>query len=139
MKKIDSLAELKTERLRLRLRRVELEDKIKNDFDSIKKSFSPVQLATDGAAKMLVNKNYGIVNSVTSTIIDLLLKNVLLRNAGIITRLVVPFLAKNTANNLVSNNKTKILGWIGELILKAGNKKKNNKNIYDQATADVNL
>jgi len=124
MKKIETLFDLKTERIRLNIRKVQLENEIKNDFEALKESFAPLQLITDSAANMLVNKNHGLVNSATSTLIDVILKNVLLRNAGFITRLVLPFIAKNTANNFVSDNKTKILGWIGDLILKAGSKKK---------------
>ena len=138
MKKIETLFDLKTERIRLNIRKAQLEAEIKNDFEGLKESLAPMHLVTDGAANMLVNKNHGLVNSATSTIIDLILKKVLLRNAGFITRLVLPFIAKNTANNFVAENKTKILGWIGDLILKAGTKK-NKNHVYDSSTADVDI
>lgn len=138
MKRIDTLSELKAERIRLRLKQLFLEKEIENNFNAIKKSFAPLQLVTDGAAKMLVNKNHGLANETISMISDFILKKVVLRKSGFILRLILPLIARNTANNLLTDNKTKILGWIGDLILKAG-KKKNRKPIYEKATADINL
>jgi len=138
MRKIETLFDLKTERTRLYIRKAQLENEIKNDFEALKASFAPAQVVADAAATMLVNKNHGLVNGATSTLLDLILKNILLKNAGFMTRLVLPFIAKNTANNFVANNKTKILGWVGDLILKAGSKK-NKNHIYDSSTADVDV
>ncbi|MEP7168833.1 MAG: hypothetical protein ABI855_05635 [Bacteroidota bacterium] len=136
MKRIDTLTELKAERIRLRQKQFRLESEIKNNFNALKESFAPLQLITDGAGKMLVNKNHGLVNETVSLVTDFLLKKVLLRNSGFIIRMILPFIARNTANNLVADNKTKILGWIGDIILKAGNRK-NHTPIYDKTTADT--
>ena len=83
---------------------------------------------------MLVNKNHGVVNDSINLLTDLLLKKTVLRNAGFLIRLIVPLFTRNTVNNLVHSNKTKILGMVGELILKAGSRKNKNA-IYDRATA----
>ena len=114
-----------------------MENEIENNFSALKESFSPAKLFVEGASKILVNKNHGIVNEVVSLLTDVVFKNVLLRNSGLITRLIVPFFARNTTNNLVQNNKTKILGWVGDLILKMGNRK-NHQSGYEKANADVN-
>ncbi|MEO5570433.1 MAG: hypothetical protein ABIT08_17680 [Bacteroidia bacterium] len=115
-----------------------MENEIENNFTALKESFAPLQLVTDGAAKMLVNRNHGITNDAIGMISDFLLKKVLLRNSGFIIRLILPLIARNTANNLLTENKTKVLGWIGDLVLKFGNRK-NNKPIYEKATADTNF
>ncbi|HKR06281.1 MAG TPA: hypothetical protein VJY62_16715 [Bacteroidia bacterium] len=135
MKKINTLAELKAEKIYLRQKQFQLEAEIKNNFNSLKESFAPLQLVTDGASKMLVNRNHGLVNDTVGILVDFVLKNILLRKSGFILRLILPFIARNTANNLLMDNKKKILGWIGELILKT--RRKNKDEIYDKATADI--
>ena len=139
MNKIDSLADLRTERFRLRQKSFLLEEEIKNNFNELKSSFAPLQLIKDGAANMFVNNNNGMMNTGISSIVGFLMRTVFLRNAGFITRLIVPFLAKNTANNFVADNKTKILGWMSDLFLKAVKKKKTEDPIYDTTTVNVNL
>lgn len=136
MNKINNLSDLKSERIRLHNKKRFLEKEIENNFIQLKESISPSKLITNGASKMLVNKNYGLVNEIISLITDTVLKKVIFRNSGLLTRLIVPFLARNTANNLLQENKTKVLGWIGEFILKLGKKK---NHVYDAATADSNI
>lgn len=136
MRKINTLNELKAERVRLGQKKLFLEKEIENDFNTLKKSFAPLQLVTDGAAKMLVNKHNGIANSAIGMISDFVLRKIFLKNSGFILRLILPVLARNTASNLLSENKTKILGWIGDLILKMGNRK-NHQPVYDKTTADI--
>ena len=136
MNKIDTLAQLRVERLRLKQKQANLEKEIVSSFNDIKNSFSPSNLVTNGAASMLVNKNHGVVNKLLSLTTDFILKNTILRNAGFIIRLVVPLITRNTANNLLETNKTKILGWLGEQILKMGSKKKNSHK-YDRTTANM--
>ena len=138
MRKINTLSDLRAEKLRLRQKQLLLEEEIKNDFESLKESFSPAQLVADGASKMLVNKNFGLMNQITNIIVDLILKKILLRNSGFLTRLVLPFIAKNTANNYLADHKTKILGWFGDLILKLGDRN-NHKPMSDRTTADTNI
>ena len=104
----------------------------------MKSSFAPLQLVKDGASAMFSNNSNGIVHQGISTVVGFIMKNLFLRKAGFITRLIVPFIAKNTANNLIADNKTQILGWIGNLILKAGSKKSQN-HVYDKTTADTNV
>lgn len=138
MKKINTLSELKAERVRLRQKKLFLEDEIENNFKELKESFAPLQLVTDGAAKMLVNKNNGIANDAIGLISDFVLRKVFLRNSGFILRLILPLLARNTVSNLLTENKTKILGWLGDLILKMGDRK-NHKPVYDKTTADIEI
>jgi len=138
MKRIETLTELKAERVRLHQKKLFLENEIENNFTALKESFAPLELVTDGAAKMLVNKNNGISSDLISMVSDFIFKKVVLRNSGFMLRLVLPLIARNTANNLLTEHKTKIRGWIGDLILKLGNRK-NHKQIYDKATADIDF
>lgn len=141
MRKIENLAQLKAEQKRLRAKREMLEVEIENNFNEIKHDLSPLALINKGAKKALVSDQFGIVNTSVGGIIDFLLKKVLLRNSGLITRLVIPFLAKNLSRNYVHDNKTKILGWFGSLITNLGKKKhhENGHDVYEKATADINF
>jgi hypothetical protein len=74
---------------------------------------------------------------------NLIAKKVLLRNAGFFTKLFIPFLIKNLTKNLVHENKDKILGWVGEMILRVGGRKKQHSNghhpAFDKGTADIDI
>jgi len=121
--KINTLAELKTEQEKLRSRKVILESEIKNNFEEIKAELAPLKLLTKNAGKILVSKDNGILGNSLGYIADFLTRNVLLKNSGFITRLVVPYLVKNSTSNLVENNKSRIVGWVVSAISKLGKKK----------------
>ncbi len=141
MKKIDSLVQLRAEKKRLQAKKIMLEAEIENNFNEIKHDLSPLTLIKKGAEKAVSSEHYGVVNYSISGILDFVFKKVLLRNSGIVTRLVVPFLAKNLTKNYVHDNKTKIMGWIGSLISRVAAKKHHNNghDVYEKATADINL
>ncbi|HEX8515482.1 MAG TPA: hypothetical protein VF868_04725 [Bacteroidia bacterium] len=115
MRTINTLAELREERQRLYMRKVFLETEIKKDFSEIKESLKPMNI--------LASHDNSIVGSSAGFLAEKLIKNVVLRNSGFITRLIVPFLAKNVASNLAEDNKPKITHWITDLIEKFTHKK----------------
>ena len=115
MRTINTLAEVREERQRLYMRNVFLETEIKKDFSEIKESLKPMNI--------LASHDNSIVGSSAGFLAEKLIKNVVLRNSGFITRLIVPFLAKNVASNLAEDNKPKITHWITDLIEKFTHKK----------------
>ncbi|MES2285113.1 MAG: hypothetical protein V4547_05440 [Bacteroidota bacterium] len=123
MMKINSLADLKIEQKRLRLRRVVLETNLISDLAKLKEELEPLRSFTKGAGNILVSKNNGILGNSLGSIANFITKNVLLKNSGFITRLIVPYLVKNSASSLVENNKSKIVDWVGNVISKLANKK----------------
>lgn len=123
MRTINNLAELKQERQRLNLHKAFLESEIKNNFNEIKEQLKPLQLLTKGASKMLSSKDNSIVGNSVGYLTDLIVKNVFMKKSGFLARLIVPFLAKNVAGNLVEENKPQIAHWIQELISKFRNRK----------------
>ncbi|CAN5623143.1 hypothetical protein BH11BAC2_BH11BAC2_11000 [soil metagenome] len=138
MKKIETLSDLKEERSRLIKKKILLEEVIKEDFQEIKASLSPVKMVADNVDKVLVNRNFGLVPQLINFALDTVVKNGLLRKSGFLVRIIVPFLAKNAANNYVADHKKQVLGWIADKFLKFGNSKNHSK-IYDKTTADINL
>jgi len=136
MKRINTIAELKQERIRLMQLQLNLEVEIESDFKELKHSFSPSRLVPAGISRLVTSNNHGILNESVSMLVDLLIRRGLLRNAGFISRLVVPMLARNAAGNLISDNKTKIINWLGDLISKKKNKRKEPDELFDQSTVD---
>lgn len=122
MTKINTLSDLKAEQQNLRFRKIFLESEIKKDLDYIKAELEPLKLLTKGAEKILISKDNGILGNSLGYIADFVTKNVLLKNSGFITRLIIPYLVKKSTSNLVENNKSKIVGWVGNLVSKFANK-----------------
>lgn len=141
MRKIDNLVQLKAETRRLRAKKAMLETEIANNFNEIKHDLSPLTMIKKGAQKAVSSEQIGLVNNSIAGIVGFVFSKVLLRNSGFITRLVIPFLAKNLTKNYVHDNKTKILGWLGKLITGFAEKKHHNNghDVYEKSTADTNF
>jgi hypothetical protein len=127
MKTINTLAELKLERQRLKMRKAFLETEIKNDFNEIKEKLKPVQLLANGAGKFLSSKDNSVVGNSVGYLTDMLVKKVILKNSGFLARLVIPYLAKNVASNVAEENKPKIADWISGLIERFAHKRAETK------------
>jgi hypothetical protein len=123
MRTINTLAELKEERRRLYMKKALLETDITNNFNQIKEDLKPLQVLTKGVGKFLSSKDNSVLGSSAGFLTELLVKKVVLRNSNFITKLIVPFLAKNVASNVAEDNKSMITGWISDLIAKFTHKK----------------
>lgn len=123
MMKINSLADLKTEQKRLLQRKEILETEIITGFEKFKEELGPLGSFTKGAGNILVSKDNGILGNSLGSIANFITKNVLLKNSGFITRLIVPYLVKNSTSSLVENNKSKIVDWVGNVFSKFAGKK----------------
>ncbi len=116
------MAELKAERKRLSLRRAFLEAEIKQEFKELKKSFEPMKLLAKGAEDTLGDSENHLLGNSVGSVVKFLAKTSL-RRSGYISRLVVPYLARNAASSFVENNKGKILGWLEILASRLYHKK----------------
>ena len=124
MRRINTLAELRFEQRALRSKAADLEIEIRNDIQEIKAMFRPLQLVTTGAENVLTSHNNGILGNSAGLVADFLAKNVLFKNSGFLTRLIVPFLVKNVTSNVVDHNKETIVDWVGGLISRFRHRKK---------------
>ena len=123
MKKISTLAELKAEQKMLRLHLTFLETEIKKEFTELKDDLAPLKMLTKGAATAFSSKDNGLLSNSFGSVAEFLTRNVFLKNSGLISRLIVPLLAKNTTSNLVENHKPEIVNWVGNMISKFSKKK----------------
>lgn len=118
MRTINTIDELKQERLRLNLHKAFLETEIKNNFNEMKEQLVPLQILTNGAAKVLSSKDNSIVGNSVGYLANMVVKNVIMRKSGFIAKLIIPFIVKNVAGNIAEANKSTITHWLEGVISK---------------------
>lgn len=109
-KRITTYEELLLEKHRLKVQLHGQKELLRQDIDAIKLQLEPVQKAISFVGK-LTTKDAGnpLLNGAMNTLIDLVVKNVVLARAGWFMRLVVPFFMKNFSSHIVDEKKDKIL------------------------------
>lgn len=123
MNRIETLQELKARKKFLELQCSQLEHEIKNDFKEFKSELEPLKILTNGATNAVSSEGNGMLSGILGHLAEFLTKDVFLKKSGFLTRLIVPFLVKNTTSNLVEDHKPKIMDWIAGLLSKFGSKK----------------
>ena len=136
--KIESYQQLREQRALARLRVKELEQQIKNDVDELKESFKPLNMARQAVSGMLSSDKHGMVSESIGITVDTLIKKLLFRNTGFLTKTLISFAVKNYANGMVSKKSEDILDWLQVHIKKLKSKHHHN-GYYDESTADAGL
>ncbi|MGZ3901397.1 MAG: hypothetical protein ACXVNO_07660 [Bacteroidia bacterium] len=122
MRRIDTLEDLKAEKKRLVIKRLNLEREIKNDFEEIRQSFEPVNLIASSAKKALGTDSNHLLGNSVGEVTNMIARTVL-RNSGLLPRILVPLIVKTVTSKLVEKNKSKIFDWIGTIALRVSGKK----------------
>lgn len=118
--KIESIEDLMAERARLKNQVTISGIKLKNHFNVLKTELQPARQVVGYAKNLLVHNGNrkSLVGIGLRYGVDAILKNTVLYRASWITRLVVPFLAKNVLSNYVAKHDTEILestvNWVKE-------------------------
>lgn len=123
MLRVNTLKELKAEQAILRVKQSLLENDIKLGFKDLKSELMSFSSISRNAEELLTSKENNVLGFSLGTIADILTEKVLLKNAGLITRFIIPFIVNKTTNSLVENNKTKIVGWLSKLTGKRAGKR----------------
>ena len=114
MNNITTYNDLVQERQRLSLLLEERKILVKTEFEEIKIKLKPLTNIVEVVEKMSSKDTSNpLLNAGISMGVNFLLKNVLLRNAGWITRLVLPVLAKNYLSHEVEE-KNNVFSKIGK-------------------------
>jgi hypothetical protein len=118
-KTIRTYKDMLDEKKRLQELLVEQKQLVRNDIMEIKESLRPVHSALSFAGKLVTReKGNFFLNAGANTLIDLVIKKLVLSRAGWFTKLVVPFLAKNYSSHIISEKKDallkKLFSWIGK-------------------------
>lgn len=109
-KPIRTYKELLEEKERLKLLLSAQKELVRHDINEIKQELAPVKSAISVVGKFATkdNRNW-ILTTAADTIIDLVVKKMVLSKAGILTKLVVPFFMKNFSSHVIADNKDKII------------------------------
>ena len=83
---------------------------IREDIDEIKEELAPVKSAINFVGKLTTQDSSNpLINGTVNTVIDLVMRRVLLARAGWLTKLVVPFFVKNFSSHVIDDKKDDIL------------------------------
>jgi hypothetical protein len=115
-KTIVTYEELMLEKNRLQVLLKVQKELVREDINEIKQELAPVKSVISFAGK-LVSKEPGnfLLNATSNTIIDLVVKKLLLSRSGWLTKIAVPFLLKNYTSHVIDDNKDTILRKIFSL------------------------
>jgi hypothetical protein len=118
-KRIQSYQELLDEKERLQSLLIIQKEAVRRDIHEIKEELKPVTSVISFASRLLTrDSNNPVFTAGANTLIDLVVKKMLLSRAGWFTRLAIPILLKNYSSNFISENKDaimkKLFSWIGK-------------------------
>ncbi len=134
MRQVNTVEELISERKRLKLKKELLESEIHENIVEIKEILKPISLIKNGLKSITHTKDTSdLVSNSAGSLVEMLMRNVLFRNSGLITKWLVPKLFNNAASNAVHNNKSFFLEKLADLVLTIGKRK--SKKHYDASTA----
>ena len=91
----------------------------------LKQQLKPAQMALQFVGKITTpDKHNPLLTQGANTVIDALLKNVVLARAGWITKMLVPFFVKNYSSHFINDNKDNIINKVASIFSnKNGNAK----------------
>ncbi|HZI52864.1 MAG TPA: hypothetical protein VFD56_04150 [Chitinophagaceae bacterium] len=136
-KPINSYKELIEEKARLKALLTTQKTVLRQDFTRIKEEFTPVRTAISVIGKITTkdNSNWLLTNA-ADTVIDMIVKKIILSKAGWFSRLVLPFFMKNLSSHLIADNKDKIFNKIASWF---GGEKSNGKAHFPKKEVTENL
>jgi hypothetical protein len=116
---IQSYEDLLGEKERLQALLKVQKEAIRQDIREIKEELEPIRSLISLAARLVTRDNSNpVLNAGANTLIDLVVKKLLLSRFGWLSRLVIPFLLKNYSSHFISENKgnifKKLFSWIGK-------------------------
>ena len=107
---------------------------IRQDIDEIKQELAPVKTAISFVGKLTTQDHTNpLLNGTMNTIIDLVVRKMVLGRAGWLTKFIVPFIVKNYASHFVDDKKDTILRKVFSFFRK---KKKAEANGHPQHVED---
>jgi len=118
-KPIRTYEDLLEEKARLKLLLSAQKELVRQDINQLKQELAPVRSAISMVGKFATKDNRSwILTTAADTIIDLVVKRMLLSKAGFFTKLAVPFFMKNFSSHIIADNKDKIIrklsSWFGK-------------------------
>jgi len=118
-KRIQTYRDLLDEKERLQALLAVQKETLRQDLREIKEELTPLRSAVAFAGKLITkDRTNTILNAGADTLINLVIKKVLLARAGWFTKFVVPLFVKNYSSHFISEKKDaivkKLFSWIGK-------------------------
>lgn len=94
---------------------------VRQDVKSIKQELVPVQKAIEWVGRLTTrDRNNVLLTGVSDFLVDVIVKKGLLARAGWITRIAIPFVAKNLSSHLLAGYKDVLLAKLASWLSKNG-------------------
>lgn len=106
---IETIDDLRAERARLHNQIQLSKIGMRNEISAIKEELNPARQAVGVLNDVLTSPKKGLLSLGIGLGVDVVLRRTVLARAGWITKLVVPFLVRNVATNIVQKNGKKIV------------------------------
>lgn len=107
--KLETVEDLRAERARLKNQLQLSRIQMRKNLTAIRTEINPVRQAAGALSDLLTTPQKGLLNVGVGIGVDIILKKGLLARAGWLPRLVVPFIVRNVAANLIQKNKASLL------------------------------
>jgi hypothetical protein len=119
IKPIRTYDDLLEEKARLKLLLSAQRELVRQDINQLKQELVPVRNAISMVGKFATKDNRNLIlSTVADTVIDIVVRKMVLSKAGFLTKLVVPFIMKNFSSHVIADNKDKIISklssWFGK-------------------------
>jgi hypothetical protein len=119
IKPIRTYEDLLEEKARLKLLLSAQKELVRQDINELKQDLVPVRRAISMVGKFATKDNRNnLLTTAADTIIDIVVRNMVLSKAGFLTKLIVPFFMKNFSSHVITDNKDKIISklssWFGK-------------------------
>lgn len=101
---IETIDDLRAERARLHNQMQLSKIGMRNEISAIKEELNPARQAVGVLNDVLTSPKKGLLSLGIGLGVDVVLRRTVLARAGWITKLVVPFLVRNVATNIVQKN-----------------------------------
>lgn len=106
---IQNINDLRAERARLKNQLQLSQIYMRRELAAIKTEINPARQAVGMIGDMLTAPQKGLLNVGVGIGIDTVIRRGLLARAGWLPRLIIPFIARNVASNLIQKNRTSIV------------------------------
>jgi len=94
---------------------------VRQDVKAIKQELVPVQKAIEWVGRLTTrDRNNVLLTGVSDFLVDVIVKKGLLARAGWITRIAIPFIAKNLSSHLLADYKDVLLAKLASWLSKNG-------------------
>lgn len=106
---IQNMDDIRDERVRLKNQLQISKANINSELSAIKTELNPARQAVGFISDVFTTPRKGLLSMGVGLGVDTILRRGLLARAGWVTKLVVPFLVRNVATNLISKNRTSLV------------------------------